>query len=66
VPTTFCPIGPWLVTGRGGCRSPAGLALWTEVNGERRQSSNTGDLIFSVDEIVSHVSQFPMTCCPVT
>jgi len=54
---TFCPIGPWLVTADE-VPDPGKLALWTEVNGERRQSSNTGDLIFGVDEIVSYVSQF--------
>jgi len=54
---TFCPIGPWLVTSDE-VGDPGKLALWTEVNGERRQHSNTGDLIFGVDEIVSYVSQF--------
>ena len=59
---TFCPTGPWLVT-RDEIPDPGKLALWTEVNGERRQSSNTADLIFGVDEIVSYVSQF-MTLLP--
>jgi ureidoglycolate lyase len=59
---TFCPIGPWLVT-VDEVPDPGKLALWTEVNGERRQNSNTGDLIFGVDEIVSYVSQF-MTLLP--
>ena len=59
---TFCPIGPWLVT-TDEIPDPGTLALWTEVNGERRQSSNTADLIFGVDEIVSYVSQF-MTLLP--
>jgi ureidoglycolate lyase len=59
---TFCPIGPWLVTADE-VPDPGKMALWTEVNGERRQSSNTADLIFGVDEIVSYVSQF-MTLLP--
>jgi 2-keto-4-pentenoate hydratase/2-oxohepta-3-ene-1,7-dioic acid hydratase in catechol pathway len=59
---TFCPTGPWLVTGDE-VGDPGKLALWTEVNGERRQNSNTADLIFGVDEIVSYVSQF-MTLLP--
>jgi 2-keto-4-pentenoate hydratase/2-oxohepta-3-ene-1,7-dioic acid hydratase in catechol pathway len=59
---TFCPIGPWLVTADE-VSDPGKLALWTEINGERRQSSNTADLIFGVDEIVSYVSQF-MTLMP--
>jgi ureidoglycolate lyase len=59
---TFCPVGPWLVTADE-IPDPGKLALWTEVNGERRQSSNTADLIFGVDEIVSYVSHF-MTLMP--
>jgi len=59
---TFCPTGPWLVTADE-VSDPGKLALWTEVNGERRQNSNTADLIFGVDEIVSYVSQF-MTLLP--
>jgi 2-keto-4-pentenoate hydratase/2-oxohepta-3-ene-1,7-dioic acid hydratase in catechol pathway len=59
---TFCPIGPWLVTADE-VPDPGKLALWTEVNGERRQNSNTGDLIFGVDHIVSYVSHF-MTLLP--
>jgi len=59
---TFCPIGPWLVTADE-VPDPGKLALWTEVNGERRQNSNTSDLIFGVDHIVSYVSHF-MTLLP--
>jgi 2-keto-4-pentenoate hydratase/2-oxohepta-3-ene-1,7-dioic acid hydratase in catechol pathway len=59
---TFCPIGPWLVT-TDEVPDPGKLALWTEVNGERRQNSNTADLIFGVDDIVSYVTQF-MTLLP--
>ena len=59
---TFCPIGPWLVTADE-VPDPGKLQLWTEVNGERRQNSNTADLIFGVDAIVSYVSQF-MTLLP--
>ena len=59
---TFCPLGPWLVTADE-VPDPGKLALWTEVNGERRQNSNTADLIFGVDEIVGYVSQF-MTLLP--
>ena len=59
---TFCPTGPWLVTADE-VPDPGKLALWTEVNDERRQSSNTADLIFGVHEIVSYVSQF-MTLLP--
>jgi 2-keto-4-pentenoate hydratase/2-oxohepta-3-ene-1,7-dioic acid hydratase in catechol pathway len=54
---TFCPIGPWLATADA-VPDPGRLALWSEVNGERRQESNTADLIFGVDHIVSYLSHF--------
>ncbi len=54
---TFGPIGPWVVTADQ-VPDPGKLALWTEVNGKRVQNSNTGDLIFGTDEIVSYVSHF--------
>jgi 2-keto-4-pentenoate hydratase/2-oxohepta-3-ene-1,7-dioic acid hydratase in catechol pathway len=54
---TFGPIGPWMVTADQ-VPDPGKLALWTEVNGKRVQNSNTSDLIFGIDEIVSYVSHF--------
>ena len=54
---TFGPIGPWVVTADE-VPDPGKLALWTEVNGRRVQNSNTADLIFGIDEIVSYVSHF--------
>jgi 2-keto-4-pentenoate hydratase/2-oxohepta-3-ene-1,7-dioic acid hydratase in catechol pathway len=59
---TFCPLGPWLVTADEA--GDAGkLQVTTDVNGERRQNSNTADLIFGIEHIVSYVSQF-MTLFP--
>ncbi|MBS3956085.1 MAG: fumarylacetoacetate hydrolase family protein [Clostridiales bacterium] len=48
----FCPLGPWIETDA----DPADLLVESYVNGERRQSSRTSDMIFSVHEIVSFVS----------
>jgi 2-keto-4-pentenoate hydratase/2-oxohepta-3-ene-1,7-dioic acid hydratase in catechol pathway len=59
---TFAPIGPWVVTADE-VPDPGNLSLWTEVNGKRVQNSNTSDLIFGVDHIVSYVSHF-MTLLP--
>ncbi len=59
---TFGPIGPWLVT-RDEVPNPQKLALWLDLNGERRQSGNTKTMIFSVAKLVSYVSQF-MTLLP--
>jgi len=54
---TFCPVGPWLVTADE-VPDAGKLQVWTEVNGERRQNSNTSDLIFGINHIVSYVSHF--------
>lgn len=59
---TFGPIGPWLVT-TDEIPDPQTLDMELKVNGETRQKSNTADMIFSVAEIVSHLSQF-MTLLP--
>ncbi|MBC7204415.1 MAG: fumarylacetoacetate hydrolase family protein [Pusillimonas sp.] len=59
---TFGPIGPWLVT-TDEIPDPQKLDMELKVNGEVRQKSNTGDMIFTVAQIVSHLSQF-MTLLP--
>jgi len=59
---TFGPLGPWLVT-TDELPDPQTVPLTLKVNGVVRQSSNTADMIFSVAQIVSHVSQF-MTLLP--
>jgi 2-keto-4-pentenoate hydratase/2-oxohepta-3-ene-1,7-dioic acid hydratase in catechol pathway len=50
----FCPIGPWLETDL----DPSDLSLQTRVNGELRQDGHTGDLIFSVPEVLAYISRF--------
>jgi 2-keto-4-pentenoate hydratase/2-oxohepta-3-ene-1,7-dioic acid hydratase in catechol pathway len=59
---TFGPLGPWLVTADE-IPNPQAIPLSLAVNGSVRQKSNTSDMIFSVAEIVSHLSQF-MTLLP--
>lgn len=54
---TFNPCGPVLVTPDEVDLS-AGLDLWCDVNGERRQTGSTHDMIFNVATILHHVSQF--------
>lgn len=54
---TFNPLGPALVTGDE-VGDPQSLRLWSLVNGQPRQDSHTGDMIFSVAEIVYHLSQY--------
>ena len=58
----FGPLGPWLVTADE-LPDPQSIALTLKVNGAVRQNSNTSDMIFSVAEIVSYLSQF-MTLLP--
>lgn len=52
----FAPVGPYLVTADE-VGDPNRLAISCSVNGEQRQSSNTADMIFKCDEIVSYISQ---------
>jgi 2-keto-4-pentenoate hydratase/2-oxohepta-3-ene-1,7-dioic acid hydratase in catechol pathway len=59
---TFAPLGPFLAT-RDEIPKPEHLDVWLKVNGAMRQKSNTEQMIFSVDELLSYVSQF-MTLLP--
>jgi len=52
---THCPLGPALVTADE-VPDPAHLALATYVNGERRQSSNTNQLIFDGPALIEFLS----------
>lgn len=55
-PDDFAPLGPWLVTADQ-IPNPNSLDLWCDVNGERRQSSNTADMVFNCAQLVSYCSQ---------
>lgn len=52
----FTPLGPWLVTPDE--VDHANLHLRSFVNGEPRQDSVTSDMIFGVEHIIWHLSQF--------
>ncbi|MGY1690750.1 fumarylacetoacetate hydrolase family protein [Geodermatophilus sp. SYSU D01105] len=52
----FAPLGPYLVTADE-VPDPQALDLQCWVNGELRQSSNTRDMVFSVADLVSDLSQ---------
>jgi 2-keto-4-pentenoate hydratase/2-oxohepta-3-ene-1,7-dioic acid hydratase in catechol pathway len=54
---TFGPLGPWFVT-KDEIRDPQNLAMWTDVNGEKRQRGNTRNMIFDCQHIVWYCSQF--------
>ncbi len=51
----FAPVGPYVVTADE-VPDPNALSIGCTVNGERRQGSNTSDMIFRCDEIVSYIS----------
>jgi 2-keto-4-pentenoate hydratase/2-oxohepta-3-ene-1,7-dioic acid hydratase in catechol pathway len=51
---TFAPIGPCIAVGL----DPSNLAIEGWVNGDRRQSSSTSQLIFPVPELVEFVTRF--------
>ncbi|KQV06930.1 fumarylacetoacetate hydrolase family protein [Leifsonia sp. Root112D2] len=52
----FSPLGPWLVTPDEVDAGNLRLRSW--VNGEPRQDSTTADLVFGIDHIIWHLSQF--------
>ncbi len=54
---TFNPCGPWLVTADE-LGEVGSLAMWLDVNGERRQSGSTATMIFDVPFVIWYLSQF--------
>jgi 2-keto-4-pentenoate hydratase/2-oxohepta-3-ene-1,7-dioic acid hydratase in catechol pathway len=51
-----CPMGPWIVHSSA-IENPNQLDIQTKVNGELRQSSNTENFIFPIEEIISVLSK---------
>lgn len=56
---TFCPIGPYIVDDV----DPSNIRIQAILNGSVKQDSNTSDLIFGVEKLVSFISQV-MTLLP--
>jgi 2-keto-4-pentenoate hydratase/2-oxohepta-3-ene-1,7-dioic acid hydratase in catechol pathway len=56
---SFCPVGPCIATDI----DPHGVEVQTYLNGERKQASNTKDLIFAVEDVVARISSV-MTLLP--
>jgi 2-keto-4-pentenoate hydratase/2-oxohepta-3-ene-1,7-dioic acid hydratase in catechol pathway len=54
---TFNPLGPWLVT-RDEIPDPGNLSMTLDVNGSRRQTGNTGTMVFNCAFLVHYLSQF--------
>lgn len=53
---TSCPIGPYLVH-KSAIENPYDLKIKTSVNNDIRQDGNTKDMIFSIEHIISTISQ---------
>jgi 2,4-diketo-3-deoxy-L-fuconate hydrolase len=54
---TFNPCGPWLAT-PDEFEDVTNLDMWLDVNGVRRQTGNTGTMIFKPAFLVQYLSQF--------
>lgn len=52
----FAPMGPYLVTADE-IPEPQNLKLWLRVNGETRQDSNLGYMIFKIRDMIAYWSQ---------
>jgi 2-keto-4-pentenoate hydratase/2-oxohepta-3-ene-1,7-dioic acid hydratase in catechol pathway len=52
---TFCPLGPWIVT-PDEIPDPRNLKMELRVNGEKRQSSYSGNMSVTIPEILAHYS----------
>ncbi|NCG19420.1 MAG: DUF2437 domain-containing protein [Rhodobacterales bacterium] len=50
---TFCPVGPWIDT----TLDPLNLSVHVEVNGIRRASGHTSEMVFNPYELLAWVSQ---------
>jgi 2,4-diketo-3-deoxy-L-fuconate hydrolase len=54
---SFGPVGPWLVT-TDEIADPQVLAMYLDVNGQRRQTGTTGTMVFGVAHIIAYLSRF--------
>jgi 2-keto-4-pentenoate hydratase/2-oxohepta-3-ene-1,7-dioic acid hydratase in catechol pathway len=52
---TFCPVGPWLVTGLTE-EEAADLTVICRVNGEVRQKGHTSEMAFSTPELIAYAA----------
>lgn len=52
---TFCPLGPWIVTGLNE-ETAANATLMCRVNGDVRQTVRTSEMVFSIPELIAYIS----------
>ncbi|ABL68359.1 fumarylacetoacetate hydrolase family protein [Paracoccus denitrificans] len=53
----FARLGPWLVTADE-IPDPQGIDLWLRIDGRRIQQGSTSDMLWSVAELIAHVSDY--------
>lgn len=53
---TSCPVSDFIP--KHEISDPDDVPLWLRVNGETRQKSSTGDMVFKTGELISYISQF--------
>ncbi|MDF1595212.1 MAG: fumarylacetoacetate hydrolase family protein [Acidimicrobiia bacterium] len=53
---TYCPIGPWITTADE-VPDPQALGIKTLVNGEVRQDSTTGEMLFPLDHLIHFLAR---------
>lgn len=51
----WLPMGPWLVPAAH-LHNPNGLKLQLKLNGDTMQSGNSSDMLFSIAELIAHIS----------
>jgi len=54
---TFGPVGPWVVTADE-VGDPQNLAMWLDINGQRKQDGSSKTMIFPISKLVSYISEF--------
>ena len=54
---SFGPLGPWLVT-TDEIADVQALDVWLEINGVRKQSGSTANMIFSIAHLVHYITTF--------
>ena len=50
-----CPLGPWITLARD-VKNPHDMKLGLDVNGAKKQDSNTSELIFNINEQIADIS----------
>ncbi|KAL6707049.1 hypothetical protein ACN47E_004801 [Coniothyrium glycines] len=52
----FAPIGPCIASTKV-IPDPQNIKYWTKINGEKRQETGTDDMIYTVGQIIEHLSR---------